>query len=109
MPAKTSSWTPSVLTCSALRSQGIAEIWAAITEHHAKLVASGEWEEQRAGQRVDAMWRAIEWGLVEAFRADPTIAARVRELELRVREGTLAPDHAVHELLERFHPSSGSS
>ena len=109
MPAKTSSWTPSVLTCSALRSQGIAEIWAAITEHHAKLVASGEWEAQRAGQRVDAMWRAIEWGLVEAFRADPTIAARVRELELRVREGTLAPDHAVHELLERFHPSSGSS
>ncbi len=105
MPAKTSHWTPPVLTCSALRNQGIAEIWAAIEDHRAKLGASGDWDALRASQRVDAMWRAIEWGLVEAFRAEPTIAAGMAELEARVREGVLAPDHAAHELLERFHPS----
>jgi LAO/AO transport system kinase len=105
MPAKSSHWTPPVLTCSALRGQGIAEIWAAIEDHRTRLRASGEWDEQRAGQRVDAMWRAIEWGLSEAFRAEPTIAALVAELEGRVREGALAPDHAANELLERFHPS----
>jgi LAO/AO transport system kinase len=105
MPAKSSHWTAPVLTCSALRGQGIAEIWAAIEDHRGRLQASGEWDEQRAEQRVDAMWRAIEWGLSEAFRAEPTIAARVAELEGRVREGALAPDHAANELLERFHPS----
>jgi LAO/AO transport system kinase len=104
MPAKSRAWTTPVLTCSALHGDGIAEIWAAIEDHHARLEASGEWDRRRAGQRVDAMWRAIEWGLAEAFRADPTIAARVSELELRVREGTLAPDHAAHELLLQFHP-----
>lgn len=106
MPAKSVHWTAPVLTCSALRGEGIADIWAAIEDHRTRLSASGEWDQHRAGQRVDAMWRAIEWGLVAAFRADPTIAARAIELELRVREGSLAPDHAAHELLERFHPSS---
>ncbi|MFV8749816.1 methylmalonyl Co-A mutase-associated GTPase MeaB [Nannocystaceae bacterium ST9] len=108
MPAKSPHWTAPVLTCSALAGEGIAEIWAAVEDHHARLVASGEWDRQRASQRVEAMWRSIEWGLIEAFRAEPTIAALVAELEGRVRAGTLAPDHAAHELLERFHPSSSA-
>jgi LAO/AO transport system kinase len=106
MPAKTTAWTAPVLTCSALHGEGVADIWAAVEDHRGRLRASGEWDRQRAGQRVDAMWRAIEWGLAEAFRADPIIAARVGELELRVREGSVAPDHAAHELLELFHPRS---
>jgi LAO/AO transport system kinase len=106
MPAKTLEWTAPVLTCSALRGEGITDIWAAIEDHRTRLSASGEWDRHRAGQRVDAMWRAIEWSLIAAFRADPTIAARVEELERRVRDGSLAPDHAAHELLEQFHPSA---
>jgi LAO/AO transport system kinase len=106
MPAKSPSWTPPVLTCSGLEGVGVAEIWAAIEDFRARMLASGEWERQRAGQRVDAMWRAIEWGLLEAFRAEPELRARIVELEQQVRAGTLAPDHAAHELLERFHPAA---
>lgn len=104
MPAKSTSWTPPVLTCSGLEGVGVGEIWAAIVDFRARMSASGEWEQQRAGQRVDAMWRAIEWGLVEAFRTDPDLRMRVAELEQLVRAGRVAPDHAAHELLERFHP-----
>lgn len=105
MPAKTPSWTAPVLTCSGASGEGVAEIWAAIEDFRARLSASGEWDSHRAGQRVDAMWRAIEWGLIEAFRAAPELADRLRELEGLVRAGSLAPDHAAHELLERFHPA----
>ncbi len=106
MPQKSPSWTPPVLTCSGLRDEGVAEIWAAIEDYRARMDASGEWQTQRAGQRVDAMWRSIEWGLIEAFRGDPELRERVAALEQQVRAGTLAPDHAAHELLERFHPAA---
>lgn len=77
-------------------------LWAQIQQFRAALSEAGEWEENRAQQRVQAMWRAIEWGILEVFREHQGVQARVRELELAVREGRVAPDHAAVELLAVF-------
>jgi LAO/AO transport system kinase len=102
MPRKSQHWTVPILTCSGLNGDGLAALWGEIERFRVALEASGEWEKNRAQQRVQAMWRAIEWGVVEVFRAHEGVQARVREMEVAVREGRVAPDHAAVELLSVF-------
>jgi len=50
------TWSPPVLTCSAVTMKGIDEIWQTILEHRKKIEATGELAEKRSqqsGRRVD--------------------------------------------------------
>ena len=103
MPRKHPGWQVPVTTCSGLTGEGLDELWAEVERFRTELQASGEWDRARASQRLAAMWRAIEWGVMERFRADAAIQARLGGLEAEVRDGSLAPDHAAIELLDLFH------
>ena len=102
MPRKSSHWTVPVVTCSALSGAGLDELWADVLRYREVMVAASEWEAQRADQRVEAMWRAIEWGVMGLFRDDRAVRERVGELEAAVREGKVTADHAAAELLGVF-------
>ncbi|PRQ08411.1 putative GTPase ArgK [Enhygromyxa salina] len=102
MPRKSVHWDVPVLTCSGVSGEGVDVLWAEIERFQAALSASGEWEANRAQQRVQAMWRAIEWGVLEVFGEHEQVRGRMRTVELDVREGRLAPDHAAAELLAVF-------
>lgn len=102
MPRKRGGWTAPTVTCSALTGAGLAELWAEVLRFRELMSASGEWQANRAEQRVEAMWRAIEWGVMGAFRAHPSVRERVPELQAAVRAGTVTPDHAAAELLAAF-------
>jgi LAO/AO transport system kinase len=104
MPRKSGHWEVPVMTCSALLGEGLEELWADVLRHREAMTAAGEWEANRAEQRVEAMWRAIEWGVMGVFREDPGVQERVAELEAAVREGRVAVDHAAAELLAVFRP-----
>jgi LAO/AO transport system kinase len=95
MPRKSEHWAVPVVTCSALTGEGLDELWGHIEAHRAALTASGEWELNRAEQRVEAMWRAIEWALLAEFRGDQATRERVAALEQAVRAGALAPERAA--------------
>jgi LAO/AO transport system kinase len=99
MPRKSAHWTVPVLSCSALTGEGLDPLWAEIVRFCEVMVAAGEWEPRRAEQRVEAMWRAIEWGAMERVRGDARVMARVGALESAVRGGVVTPDHAAAELL----------
>jgi LAO/AO transport system kinase len=105
MPHARSNWTPPVVTCSGLNDDGVEALWAEVERCRQSSIETGEWEPRRAMQRVEAMWRAIEWGIMEVFRNDDALAQRITELEQVVREGKVSPDHAAIELLMRFRPS----
>jgi LAO/AO transport system kinase len=104
MPRGRANWTPPVITCSGLHGDGVEALWAAVERCRQTSVQTGEWELHRAGQRVEAMWRAIEWGMMEALRGDRALAQRIVELEQLVRDGKVSPDHAAIELLAGFRP-----
>ncbi|NVB39134.1 methylmalonyl Co-A mutase-associated GTPase MeaB [Pseudenhygromyxa sp. WMMC2535] len=104
MPRKSAHWTVPVVTCSGLSGLGVAELWAQIQAFRAALEQAGEWQQKRAEQGVQAMWRAIEWGLLDLFRGDAALRERVIAQESRVRAGELTPDHAALELLRTFRP-----
>ena len=102
MPRKSAHWDVPVLTCSGLKNSGVRELWAQVELFRTALMAADEWEPKRAMQRVQAMWRALEWGAIEVFRARPEVAARLPAIELEVHAGRLTPDRAAAELLELF-------
>ena len=89
-------WQPPVLTCSALRDEGLDTVWRHVRRHRDWLVATGAFEARRRRQLVD--WtRALVTdrllGRLDGVR--DTVAAA----EAAVLAGELTPDRAADRIL----------
>ena len=93
------SWSPPVLTCSAITMDGIEEIWQTILHHRKKLENLGELAEKRRKQTLDWMWALVEEGLRDRFYRDPKVEKFLPQIIKAVEEGKTAPTAAAHELL----------
>jgi LAO/AO transport system kinase len=96
---RTSGWTPKVLVASALKQQGIAELWNELGRFRASMQASGEFEERRRSQAVRWMWEMIESALREHFAADPGVKRELPALSAAVQQGSVAATVAARRLL----------
>jgi LAO/AO transport system kinase len=105
---RTPGWSPPVLLCSALEGTGIGEVWGAISGYAAQL--GDEIAERRGRQAQEWLWSEVTESLLDALRADATIARRARRLEADVASGTVTPSAAARELLQAFlGPGAGGS
>jgi len=98
----TPTWTPRVLTASALRGEGIPQVWDMLTEHRGLMERTGELEERRRDQARAWMWSLVDDGLHEAFRAHPGVAERLPALEAEVEDLRITPYAAARTLLRLF-------
>lgn len=96
------NWTPEVLTCSALRQTGIAEVWQAVESYRDTLGATGEIATRRAEQARMWMWNEVNESLISALRAHPQVKALIGGLEARVAAGEITPTTAAQCLLKAF-------
>lgn len=99
MKPKNAVWTPSVLLASALKGEGLAEIWTAALDHHKKLSEAGELDRLRASQAKAWMWTEIREGLFAALKADKRAASLLPGLEADVAAGRVTPTAAAKRLL----------
>jgi LAO/AO transport system kinase len=95
----TPTWSPPVLTCSALEMTGIDAIWQTVTRHRSAFSRTGELAQKRRKQSLQWMWSLVEEGLTHRFRRHPDVAARLPAVIRAVEQGTLAPTAAAAELL----------
>ncbi len=102
MRPRSAHWKPRVLLTSAIGNKGIGEVWDAVTGFEAIMRDSGELSSWRAEQARAWMWNEIREGLIEAFKAEPSIAAKIHKFEADVAEGRITPDAAADILLKRF-------
>jgi LAO/AO transport system kinase len=93
---------PAALTASALKGEGMADIWDRIRELDAWRRDSGWFTRHRAEQAVRWMRTAVEHGAIEQLYAHPAVAARLPDLEKQVTDGTLPPEDAAEQLLALF-------
>jgi len=98
----TSTWSPPVLTCSALEMKGIDEIWEKVVEHRKNLLESGELELRRRQQSVDWMWALVEEGLKEMVFNNAEMKSMLKKLTRQVKKGTTTPTAAAYELLDNL-------
>jgi LAO/AO transport system kinase len=96
---KHNSTEATVLLCSAVTDEGIAEVWDAVVERRERLVASGALLERRSTQAKRWFWAEVRDRLLAQLRDDPTVAARIPELERRVTEGAMSPAAAADTLI----------
>lgn len=99
---KWEAWATEVMTCSALTSTGITEIWDAVARFIATVEASGELVDARAQQATAWLWSEISDTLIDRFRADPVVAELLHEAEAAVASGLRTPTRAARQLLDRF-------
>jgi LAO/AO transport system kinase len=91
-----------VLQVSALKSDGIAPLWAAVTALRADREASGAWAAKRRDQSLAWMWERIQAGLKQAFVAHPGVQAQLDVTTTAVREGRTPASTAARQLLATF-------
>jgi len=93
------TWTPPVLTCSAMEMQGVDRIWDTILVHNKKLIDSGELVDKRKRQALDWMWSIVEQGLKDRFYKHPDIEKVLPKITYEVEKGLTAPTDAAYALL----------
>jgi len=93
------SWTPPVLSCSALEMTRIDVIWEAVLDHEKKLRNTGELEEKRQKQALDWMWALVEEGLMLRFYKNKEVARQLSKVTRAVKSGRTAPTVAASKLL----------
>jgi LAO/AO transport system kinase len=95
---QSATWSPPVVTYSALTGNGIAELWAQVVDHKTKMTASGELAARRRAQQVKWMWSMLEERLTARLRGDAAVRAKLKSAEAQVAAGKLAPTLAVEEI-----------
>lgn len=98
-------WRPSVMLCSASTGAGIAEIWECILRHEQFQKEHGLRAEIRREQSLSAMRQMISSELENAFRRDPVVSSKLRQVEAQVREGRMTSFAGARALLTEFHYS----
>src|SRR5712691_95292 len=95
---RSSSWTPPVVTYSALTGEGIDRLWSTILDHRERLTNAGEIAARRRAQQVKWMWAMLEERVFARLKSDAALKAKLPKLEAAVAEGRMSPAVAVDEI-----------
>lgn len=95
----TPTWTPPVVTVSAVERRGMDRIWAIIQDHRARLTATGELAAKRREQQRGWFWDVVDEGIKARFLARPEVRALLGELEAAVAAGEMSPTAAARRAL----------
>jgi LAO/AO transport system kinase len=96
------AWQPPVVTCSALRNEGLDTIWEQIVSHRRTLSANGDWQRRRQEQQLRWMWSMVETRLLDAVRSHPQVGPTLPQLEADVTAGRLTPTLGANRILAAF-------
>lgn len=93
------TWSPPVLTCSAIENAGIDEIWEAVLTHRKRMSDTGELQARRQAQAIDWMNAMVDEGLRARFYAKPEVGDVLPDLRRSVIKGTIDATTAAEKLL----------
>lgn len=103
----TEGWTTRAHLCSALKGEGVADIWRVVTTYLAHTRQSGGFATRRADQEEQWVHNLISEGLADRLAAREEVMAARNDLLARVRAGELPATSAATRLLDLFFRSVG--
>lgn len=95
-------WTTPVITCSALKNEGIDEFWNQVQQFHALLGENGELVKRRQRQAVDWFWNILDGGLRQLLEQDDQRKHSLRQALNDVTTGKNSPLIAARTLLDQI-------
>jgi LAO/AO transport system kinase len=90
------------MACSAIKGEGLVEIWASILDFRERMLKSGEWQAQRRAQARDWLHHEVTENMVAALKADASVARDLAQAEKKVGSGKISPVAAGRAILARF-------
>ena len=97
-PPHESGWVVPVKTCSAIKNEGIPEIWTTIETYMSSLSERGFITKQREAQNVKWLHELIRTRLETDFFGDPAMKDKITQVTKKVAAGELGVRHAVNSL-----------
>ncbi len=98
-PAKESDWTPKTLLCSALKNEGIAEIWEVVSNYFKTVKTNGYFQHKRKEQNKFWLMQTIESKLKSEFYANPLVKKELEKQLKALDENLTTPFEAAEKLL----------
>jgi LAO/AO transport system kinase len=96
------TWTPVVVTVSALENRGLDTLWEKIAHHRRLMTDSGERDKKRRSQQIRWMWALVEDRLMARLKTHPATKALIPKLEADIGAGRLTPVVGMERLLAAF-------
>lgn len=100
--AHSDSWTPKVLTSSAILNTGMREVYDVIENFITWRRNNGELMQVRRQQNVTHMHENFYQMLTDEIRQSPAMKADLENLERAVEKQSISPNEAAKLLLQRF-------
>jgi LAO/AO transport system kinase len=101
-PLKNSGWSPKVTTCSAVTTDGIADVYDLITEYITLTTTSGYFNEKREEQNQYWMLETINEQLKSSFYNHPEIIKQLELVKQQVFNHEISPFSGAQFLLDVF-------
>jgi LAO/AO transport system kinase len=104
-PPAESEWSPRVLTCSAVKKNGIDQIWKTIGDYLSKVNGNGYFQYKRNEQSKFWMYETINEQLKSNFYQNQQIKGMIPEFEQKVLEEEMSSFVASRKLLDFYYLS----
>lgn len=101
-PAPESGWIPTVVTCSAIESSGIADVWDMVLQFISFTKLNKHFDEKRNSQSKYWMYESINEHLKSNFYQNNTIKQLLLEAEKNVLSNKISSFVAAKELLDNY-------
>jgi LAO/AO transport system kinase len=101
-PRNENKWLPKVRICSAMKNQGLEDIWEMILGFGQMMKKNGYLDKNRAKQRLDWMHGHIRILLENRFYNHPAIAERVEKISPLVLKGEVSSIAMAKDLVNDF-------
>ncbi|MFS4467398.1 methylmalonyl Co-A mutase-associated GTPase MeaB [Maribacter sp. 2210JD10-5] len=101
-PPKENGWTPKVMSCSALKDDGLKEIWEMMQNFYDSAQISGDFIKNRRLQNKSWLTQHIELILKMDFTQNPKVKKLLPILTEKVMEGQLSPFAAAEDIIREY-------
>lgn len=101
-PPNETGWIPKVMTCSALKTSGIAEVWQVIEDFEREMKEKGYFKSNRQQQNLEWMFETVSYHLKNRFYNHSDIKRNIGYLQQQVLTGKLPAILAAKELLSLY-------
>ncbi|MEH6764473.1 MAG: methylmalonyl Co-A mutase-associated GTPase MeaB [Aequorivita antarctica] len=98
-PPKESEWAPKTLLCSALKNEGIPEIWEVVSNYFETVKNNGYFQHKRKEQNKFWLMQTVESRLKSEFYANPSIKKELEKQLKALDENRTTPFEAAEKLL----------
>lgn len=104
-PPSESGWDPRVLTCSAIKKDGVDKIWQTVNDYLSHVNGNGYFQYKRNEQSKFLMYETINEQLKNNFYNNPEIIQLIKEIEQDVLNEKLSSFVAAKRMLDVYYKS----